>query len=180
MEPTRTSIQGRPHCGQRVSSADRAVPQYTQRGRWVEVAIGDEDTDRLRESKHFDRIISREWFEVDPADVWKPSGRSVRPWSSIVSDVRPRTRRQGSHSPDGRDRPLVPLSAAATGSATRKRLPTRLSGRESTVSAGSVSASTADVALGAVAPYPQRSELVHHPVVTEARNIRASQIRPDV
>jgi hypothetical protein len=27
IDPTRTSIHGRPHCGHRVSSANRAVPQ---------------------------------------------------------------------------------------------------------------------------------------------------------
>ena len=71
-------------------------------------------------------------------------------------------------------------SAVAADSRTRKTLATGRSGRESTASAGNVSVSTVDVALGAVAPYPQRSEAIDDLVVLEARDIRASQIGPDV
>jgi len=56
-DPTRTSIQGRPHCGHLDSSAGLAVPQYTQRGRWVDVGIDEEDTDGFREAKHFGSIL---------------------------------------------------------------------------------------------------------------------------
>ena len=74
----------------------------------------------------------------------------------------------------------MPWNAVATDSRTSKTLAAGTSGRDSTASAGSVSASTVDVALGAVAPYPQRSEATDNLVVVEARNIRASQIGQDV